>query len=122
MIGGWLLKLTVVIALVAGVAVEAGSPLVARGQVDDAAHAMADESAFQLKNNRSTFEEAQASAKGVAREKGVTLVEGSFSVDTSGAVHLAAEKHAFSLLLKRFSATKGWYDIVVRVTGKPPRT
>ena len=121
MIGSWLLKLVVGIALLGAVVIEAGSPLVARVQVDDAAHSMADEAAFQLKSNHVSQDQAQTAAQTIAQEKSVTLVPGSFRVDELGVVHLSAEKDAFSIVLKHIDQTKSWYHVMVTVTGKPPK-
>jgi len=120
MIGSWLLKLVIGIALLGAVVVEVGSPLVVRAQVDDAAHAMADQAAFELKN-RATVDQAQAAAQTIAQEKSVTLVPNSFSVDEQGVVHLSAEKEAFSMVLKRVDQTKSWYQVKVTVTARPSK-
>ena len=51
MIGGWLVKVVVGIALLGFAVVELGSPLVARAQADDAAHEVANEASFRLRDD-----------------------------------------------------------------------
>ncbi|HMC39859.1 MAG TPA: hypothetical protein VKI19_09375 [Acidimicrobiales bacterium] len=121
MIGSWLLKLVIGIALLGAVVVEAGSPLVVRAQVDDAAHAAADQAAFVLKDSHATPDQALAAATTIAQEKSVSLVPNSFSVDELGVVHLSVEKEAFSMVLKHVDQTKSWYRVKVTVTAKPAR-
>jgi Flp pilus assembly protein TadG len=121
MIGSWVLKLVLGIALLGAVVIEAGSPLVVRAQLDDAAHAMADQAAFELKTNHASAERAQAAAQTIAQEKSVTLVPNSFTVDELGVVRLSAEKEAFSMVLKHVDQTKSWYRVKVTVTARPSK-
>ncbi|HVE45999.1 MAG TPA: hypothetical protein VNA57_04540 [Acidimicrobiales bacterium] len=115
MITGWLLKLVVSIALMGFLAVELGSPLVTRAQLDDVAHDAADTAAFELLNNRDV-ERARATANEILTGKKATLKE--FALDQQGRINLTAEREARSFLLKKWDRTDSWYLIRVKVTSE----
>ncbi len=119
MITGWLVKLVVSIALVGFLAVELGSPLVTRAQLDDLAHDAADNAALEILNSRDV-ERAKAVAAEILHDKDATLKE--FAVDQQGKVVLTAEREARSFLLKKWSRTESWYDVEVTVTSEKAPT
>lgn len=114
MIGRWLLKVVVAIAVVVLAAVELGSPVVTRLQLDGVAHDSADEAAHELRQGASP-EQAQARAQEVAAGQRAAL-EG-FRLDAQGTVHVIVSRQARSLLLKNWDPTKSWYDVKVSATG-----
>lgn len=115
MITGWLVKVVVAIALVGFLAVELGAPLVTRAQLDDLAHDAADNAALEILSSRNV-EQAKAVAAEILQDKDATLKE--FAVDEQGRVLLTAERQARSFLLKKWSTTKSWYDVEVKVTSE----
>lgn len=113
MITGWLLKVVLAIALVGFLAMELGSPLVTRAQLDDLAHDAADNASLEILNSRNV-EAAKAEAAQILNDKNAELKE--FSVDQEGRVSVTAEREARSFLLKKWDRTKSWYLIKVKVT------
>ena len=108
MIGGWLLKVIVGIALIGFLAVELGSPFVAAAQADDAAHEVANETSFRLRDDF-TAAALESSCQTEALEH---EVEAKCDYDrNTDEVVVHVTKHARSFLLERFSATKDWYDV-----------
>jgi hypothetical protein len=110
-IAGWLIKIVVSVALLGLVGYEVGSPLITRAQVDDVAHTTADAAARELAD---TSDEAKARAKAeqlVAAKTGMHL--DAFTIGTAGDVHVTVSKKAGSIILDRFAATRGWYEIKV---------
>ena len=117
MITGWLLKIVVVIALLGFAAIELGSPLWTRAQLDSVAHDAADEAARAIANGRTT-EQARAVAVKQAESEDAAVT--SFSKDVQGKVHVTVFREARSYLLHRFGPTKDWYDISVDASAAPP--
>lgn len=118
MITGWLVKIVVVVALIGLVAVEAGSPLITRAQVDGAAHDAADDAAadwFQ----RHDFDAAKAVAQAVADKEHVTLEDFTVDEDT-GRVQVKMFKQARSVVMKKLSQTRSWYEIRVTADSTGP--
>ncbi|MDQ1445450.1 MAG: hypothetical protein QOI20_1914 [Acidimicrobiaceae bacterium] len=114
MITGWLVKIVLVVALIGLVAVEGGSPLITRAQVDGTAHDAADDAAAEYFQHHNA-DAAKAVAQELADKEHAAMPE--FSVDANtGTVHVKLEKQARSLLLKKWSKTKSWFD--VRVTAE----
>jgi len=113
-IGGWLLKVFGVIALIGFVAVEVGSPVVTRVQLDGVAHDVADGAMQELRNTNA--QEAAAGAQRAAAARDAVLEE--FVVDPEGLVHVTVGRQARSVLLKSWSVTAGWYDVEVTATGQ----
>ena len=124
MIGGWLLKLVVVIAVIGFLVVEAGSPLVAHAQIDGAAHDAADNAAAEYLHSGSV-ERAQQKCQEAASDKSAKLVA-SASAPTGcdpdpgdpTVWHVTLEKQARSVLFKKLSLTKKYYDIKVNATSE----
>ena len=116
MITGWLVKIILGIALVGLAAVELGSPIVMRAQLDGVAHDAADAAELELQS-RGDQEAAKAEALRVAEENDATLEE--YSVDQAGAIKVTVRKEARSFVLKKWSQTKSWYDVKVTVTNEP---
>ena len=116
MIPAWLVKLVVTLAVLGFFGFELSSPLIAKAQLDSAAHDAADGAAFHLRQGE-PIDNAKAAAVAVADLQHIHL--DFFSVDTSGVVHVTVSKEARSYLLRRFSRTKSWYHVVVKVTAAP---
>ena len=109
MIGGWLVKVIVGIALLGFAVVELGSPFVARAQADDAAHEVANEASFRLRDDftKETLDQACAEE---AAEHDVTVAACTFDTP-SNEVRVTVTKEARSFLLAKFDATKDWYTV-----------
>ena len=116
MITGWLVKIILGIALVGLAAVELGSPIVMRAQLDGVAHDAADAAELELQS-RGDQEAAKAEATRVAEENNATLE--AYSVDQTGNIKVTVRKEARSFVLKKWSQTESWYDVKVTVTNKP---
>jgi hypothetical protein len=87
---------------------ELGSPLVARAQADDAAHEIANEVSFQLRDDFTT-KTLETSCQIEATKQHVTAV---CDFDrASNEVVVDVEKEARSFLLKNFGPTKDWYVV-----------
>lgn len=116
MIGGWLVKVLVGIAVVGFLVVEIGSPLVARAQADDAAHEVANEAAFRLRdtNTQQALDDACASE---AAEQSVTIVK--CEVNEARDVVVTVSKDARSFLLARFEPFEKWYKAEATATATP---
>lgn len=115
MISGFLLKIVIGIALIGFIAVEGGSPLITRAQVDGAAHDAADDAAQEFFATRDP-ERAKAVAEEVAAKEDTVLE--SFGVDEQGMVSVTMFKEARSVLLKKWSVTESWYEIRVSATAQ----
>lgn len=109
MIGGWLVKVIVGIALLGFAVVELGSPFVARAQADDAANEVANEASFRLRDNF-TQQALDDACKSEAEKQDVTLVACTFDTP-SDEVRVTVTKQARSFLLANFDATKDWYTV-----------
>ena len=116
MIGGWLVKVIVGIALLGFAVVELGSPFVARAQADDAAHEVANEASFRLRDNF-TQQSLTEACESEAAEHDVTIVVCDFD-RTTDEVKVTVAKHARSFLLDKFDATKDWYDVEASAEAK----
>lgn len=117
MITGWLVKVVIGIALLGVAAVEIGSPIITRAQVDGAAHDAADNAAAEYFSSRN-IERAKEVAEQIASDEEATLEE--FFQDETGAIHVKLFKKARSIVLKKFSQTRSWYEIRVSATGTGP--
>jgi Flp pilus assembly protein TadG len=103
-----ILVLLVVAAVVAGAVFELGSPYWARHQASDAARAAASAGAHSLTTTRNAVT-AEAAAAKVATSDGATLE--AFTQQPNGTVKVTVYLEAKSYVLKRFSATRNWYEI-----------
>lgn len=117
MISSWLIKLVLGIALFGFAVIELGSPLVARAQADDAAHAVADAAAFTLVNQRGV-EAMHAECGEESERQSVKLL--SCELDGQGRVAVTVGKTARSFLLHKFEPTKDWYEVTASATSKGP--
>lgn len=106
MIGGWLVKVVVGLALLAFVVVELGSPLVARAQADDAAHEVANEAAFRLRDE-ATQQALDEACSSESEKQSVQMV--SCGINEANEVEVTVTKQARSLLLSRFQPFEKWY-------------
>jgi hypothetical protein len=109
LIGGWLLKVIVGIAVLGFVVVELGSPFVARAQADDAAHEVANEASFRIRDDF-TEQALQDSCTNEAAKHDVTVTVCDFDTKTQEVV-VTVTKNARSFLLDKFDATKDWYVV-----------
>lgn len=118
MVTGWLVKIVVVIALVGFAAIELGSPLWTRAQLDGVAHDAADEAARVYANTRNS-ERARAAAEVQVEAEDAILQD--FRVDSpTQRVRVTVFREARSYLLDRFGPTKDWYDVKVSASAAPP--
>jgi hypothetical protein len=116
-VSSWLLKVVLGIFVVAFLAFELGSPLLARAQADGVAHDVADQMALQVSNLK-TAELFSAQCEQEAHQRSAQLLE--CAVDpTSGNVVVRVRKEARSVLLKNWSVTKNWYHADARATATP---
>ena len=115
MIGGWLVKVLVGIAVLGFAAIELGSPLVARAQADDAAHEVADEASFRLRD-QDTQATLDAACEEEAEEQSVEIVQ--CTINEKNEVLVEVRKAARSFLLDRFEVTKDWYDVTASATAE----
>ena len=117
MVGGWLLKVVLGIGLLGFLVIEAGSPLIAQAQADDAVQEIAVEAAFQF-SRTTTVEGMQARCEELGVKKHVTIEACGF--DDQGNIVVTVLKEARSLVLKNVSVTEDWYLRRATATS-PPR-
>jgi len=111
-ISGWVVRLVVSLALVGLVLFEAGSPLIAKVQLDGLAH----ESARQARRTyerEGTARAAKATAEKVAAEEDAAVTD--FEITKEGGVALTVQRTAPSVVLGKWDKTKSYYQ--VRVDG-----
>jgi Flp pilus assembly protein TadG len=87
---------------------ELGSPYWARHEASNAARAAAAAGAHTLATKRDSKAAETAAAKAALAE-GATLE--AFTQQPNGTVKVTVSKEAKSYLLRRFSVTRGWYEI-----------
>lgn len=117
MIIGWLMKIVISFALVGFLAVELGSPLVTRAQLDTLAHDAADNAVLELLGNNSD-ERAQEVANEVVTKEDARLKH--FVIDQRG-VTVTVEREARSFLLKKVEQLKSWYEVEVTASAARKR-
>lgn len=115
MVGGWLLRVVLGIALVGFIAIELGSILVARAQADDAANEIATEAAFEY-GKSSNRESMQGTCKETAEKKSVAIVSCEL---VDGQVEVVVMKEAFSFVLDDVSFSEDWYDVRATAEAEP---
>jgi hypothetical protein len=113
-IAGWLVKVIVVIALLGLAAVELGSPLWTRAQLDGVAHDAADEAA-RVYEEAGSNPDARAAAEARAKKDDAVVTEFG-GPDTQGNIHVTVFRKAKSYLLDNFGPTKDWYDVSVEAS------
>ena len=111
MVSRFLIKVVLVIVVVGGAIVEFGSPLVVRAQLDGVANDAASDAAYTLFQTRDA-NQSRATAQQVVSTRDATFKD--FQVDASGAVTVAVEREAPSVLAKRW--LESWYDVEVSST------
>jgi hypothetical protein len=114
-IGGWLIKVLVGIAVLGFAVIELGSPLVARAQADDAAHEVANEASFRLRDNN-TQATLDAACAEEAADQSVEIVQ--CTINEKNEILVEVRKEARSFLLDRFEQTKDWYDVTASATAE----
>ena len=110
MISRFLAKVVITIVVLGFSAVELGSPLVVRVQLDGVAHDAADESAHTLSQSRNALQ-AQAAAEQIVLDRDASLR--AFGIDAAGTVNVTVAREAPSLLVKKLDAMRSWYDVTV---------
>ena len=115
MITGWLLRVVLGIALAGFLAVEIGSPLLARAQADDAAHEVANEAGFEYGRTNS-YEGMQERCREKSSDTGVDLLSCEI---VDGKIAVTISKKARSFLFDRFGPTKKWYRAQASATAEP---
>lgn len=118
MITGWVVKLLLTLAIFGVVVIEAGSPFVARAQLDGTAHEAADEARSAL-DTRASGQEAETVARTEAAQDGAAVL--AFEVQADGRVRVTVQKKAFSLVLHRVSALKDLYEPKASATSQAPK-
>ena len=113
MISGWVVKLVVSLALLGLVLFEAGSPWVARVQLDGAAVEAARQANRRYDRTKSV-KEAEAAAQEVAAEDGATVSDFEITreADETG-VRLRVNRRAPSVVVGKWDKTSGYYDVSV---------
>ena len=116
MIGRWLLKLVVGIALAGLVLFELGSPLVTKTILDGQAHDAANDAAHEYFQNHDP-DRARAIAQQDADDDHATLT--AFDIDDQGTVRVTLSKQARSYVLHNFGPTKDWYTVRISASAVP---
>lgn len=116
MISGWLVKVVLGIALMGFLAFELGSPLIVRAQADDAAHEVANEAAFRLRDSY-TQQTLETACSQEAAEQAVQVE--SCTVNEQRAVLVTVTKEAKSYLLHNIPALESWYLVRASATAEP---
>jgi hypothetical protein len=115
-IGSWIIKLVVGLALAGLLVVELGSPVLTRATLDGSAHSAADDAAHEMFQSHNQ-DQAKAIALHDAEGDGAQL-EG-FGIDDQGTVHVTLFKQARSYVLHKFEPTRDWYNVRVSATAVP---
>jgi len=113
-VSSWLVKVILGIALVGIAVIELGSPLVAKAQLDGAAHEVADEAALLVRPT-TTQSDIEERCEELAATRSVEIVSCTLNRDKT-VVTVMARKEARSLILKNVGATEDWYDQTITVT------
>ena len=116
MIGRWLIKLVVGIALFGFLVIELGSPLITRATLDGQAHDAANDAAHELFQSHSE-DRAQVIAQQDADNDHAKLAI--FRIDEQGTVHVTLSKQARSYVLYKFKPTRDWYNVRVSASAAP---
>jgi len=109
-IGSWLVKIAVAVAVLGFAVIEVGSPVWTRVILDGPAHDAAGDAASEYKQNHDQDRARQAAAQDA--QNAHARLE-SFSVDEQGRIHVTLFKRAKSYVLYKFSQTRHWYDVRV---------
>jgi Flp pilus assembly protein TadG len=118
-IAGWLAKIVIVIALLGLAAVELGSPLWTRAQLDGIAHDAADDAAAVYNDTHDALK-ARAAADSTAKAEGVVVTDFQIpSPATQNRVRVTVFREARSYVLHNFGPTKKWYDVSVEASSVP---
>ena len=115
MITGWVVRLALSLALLGLVLFEAGSPWVARVQLDGIAHETARQ-AYRTYERSGSARQAQETADTVAAEDGATVTD--FAITKEGEVALTLTRTAPSVVLGKWDKTKSYYEVSVDALGK----
>lgn len=115
-ISRWLLKIVLLVAIVAVVAIEGGSVVINRLQAQDIADQAAAEAGITYAASGS-LEQTQTAAEQFVSREGADFID--LRVDTAGgSVSVTVEKRAETRIVKRIGALRKF--TVVRTTGTAP--
>jgi len=116
-ITGWVVKVALGIALFGLAVVELGSPFIAKAQADDAAHQIANQVAFRLKDS---FTNATLEAACTEESQSLSVELKTCAYDESASVvRVTVVKHARSFVLVKISALRHFYEVEVSATATP---
>ena len=118
MITGWLVKLVLSIVVIGFLAVELGTPLIVRVQLDGTAHDAADRAGSTMYDGGSE-EAAAAAASEEAASDDAEVID--FSVNDQGRPRVKVRKQANSYLFDKWDPMKGWYEVEASATGAQGR-
>ncbi len=110
MISRFLAKVVITIVVLGLAAVELGSPIITRFQLDGVANDAASDAAHTLFQTRDVTL-SRATAEQVVSGRHAAFR--GFQIDGTGAVRVTAGREAASLLLKKWDRLKSWYDVTV---------
>ncbi len=110
MISRFLAKVVLATVVVGLAAVELGSPLITRLQLDGVANDAASDAALALFQTRDA-DQAQAAAAQVVSGRDATLRD--LEIDGAGGVRVTVGRQAPSLFLNQWDRLKSWYDVTV---------
>ncbi len=116
MISRFLAKVVITIVVLGLAAVELGSPIVTRFQLDGVTNDAASDAAHTLFQTRDP-NQSRATAEQVVSGRDAAFRD--FQIDGEGAVRVTAGREAPSLLLKKWDRLRSWYE--VKVTSKATR-
>ena len=116
MIGRYLLKIVVSIALVGLALIELGSPLITRAILDGQTHDAANDAAHDFFQNHNA-DLARSVAQQHADDDHASLAD--FSIDEQGTVHVTLARQARSYVLHNFGPTKNWYNVRISASAQP---
>jgi Flp pilus assembly protein TadG len=116
---GWLVRLTVVLAVMAVVAFDGISIVTSRLSLEDAGNQAA-RSASETWQSTHDIRAALASAQQAATEANAdtSVVTDSLSVDADGTAHLVVTREASTLVAQHIPPMRSWCELRVRGTGR----
>jgi hypothetical protein len=109
-ISGWLLKLVLSLGLLALVVFEAGSPFIARVQLDGIAADVARVGRVSYEKSGQA-RQAKAEAEAKAAEEEVALTN--FEITREGGVSVTVQRTAPSVVVSKWDKAKSYYDVSV---------
>jgi hypothetical protein len=111
-IGRWVIKILVVIALIGVLGFELLSPVFIRFQIDGTAHDAADSAAIEYMQTKKSDMARSTADDIVAKEDGAHI--DAFEISDTGEVSVTVSKQAKSYLLYKIRRARSWYDVKVK--------